>query len=84
MSPAFAPAEKSLVGDRDDLFLCLHTNITSKIQILRLKTIENLTWERIVFPGERLMFEALPDAELEIKDSEVTSVIVSCQPLRVN
>lgn len=84
MSPAFATAEESIVCDRDALFLCLHTNNTSKIQIIRLKTIPNLTWERIVFPGERLMFEALPDAELEIKSSEVTSIFVSCQQLRVN
>jgi hypothetical protein len=83
MSPAFAPAEKSLVCDRDRLILCFHINTSSKIQIISLKNMPNLTWERIIFPGERLMFEALPDAQLEIKSNEVPNLLVFCQQIRV-
>ncbi len=83
MNPAFAPAEESLLFDRDRLILCFYINTTNQIQSIRLTNMPNLTWERIAFPGERLMFEALPDAQLEIKSSEVPNLIVFCQQIRV-
>lgn len=39
--------------------------------------------ERVVFPGERLIFEAVPDAQLEIYSREIRSRLVSCYHLRV-
>ena len=45
--------------------LCFYINTTSEIQIARLNS-NNINLEKIIFPGDRLLFEALPDAELEI------------------
>lgn len=45
--------------------LCFYINSTNEIQIARLNSNDS-DFEKIVFPGERILFEALPDAELEI------------------
>ena len=83
MTPTLAPAQKSLASQCDRKILCLHINITQKIQIIRIKNIPNLHLERVVFPGQRLMFEAVPEANLEIQISETVTILVSCQQLRV-
>lgn len=45
--------------------LCVHVNASDRIQVVRLtECSEEL--ERVVFPGQRLMFEAPADAVLEI------------------
>jgi hypothetical protein len=52
-------------GDMKPL-LCCYVNASSQIQIARITNIENWYFERVVFPGQRLVFEALPQAQLEI------------------
>lgn len=50
-----------------DKLICLHVNETRHIQIARLKNSNvDCQYERVVYPGERLLFEAVPDARLEI------------------
>ena len=67
--------------------LCGYVNATSRIQIARITNIPNRYFERVVFPGERLFFEALPKAQLEIHTSKMASVILAdnipCDRLRV-
>lgn len=67
--------------------LCYYGNFTSKIQIARIKNIPNLNFERVVFPGDRLLFEAQPEAQLEVYISRTGSEIllnkISCDRLRV-
>ncbi|MEN9519033.1 MAG: hypothetical protein RLZZ381_1621 [Cyanobacteriota bacterium] len=50
--------------------LCSYKNQTSTIQIARINNIPHWYFERVVFPGELLLFEALPEAVLEIYSSE--------------
>lgn len=83
MAQTLAPAQKSLAAQGDRQILCLYINTTREIQIIRITDIPNLHWERIVFPGQRLMFEAVPEAKLEIQTSETVTSLVSCQQLRV-
>ncbi len=83
MTPTLAPAQKSLASQCDRKILCLHINITQKIQIIRIKNIPNLHLERVVFPGQRLMFEAVPEAQLEIQSNQTLSVVVLCHQLTV-
>ncbi len=52
--------------DSERQILCGYTNHTSQIQIIRISNIPNWYFERVVFPKEMLLFEALPEAELEI------------------
>lgn len=67
--------------------LCCYVNATSKIQIARITNIPNWYFERVVFPGQRLIFEALPEAHLEIHTGMMASAILSdtipCERLRI-
>ncbi len=67
--------------------LCHYINATSQIQIARITNIPNWYFERVVFPGQRLLFEALPLARLEIHTAQLPSAIladrISCLRLQV-
>jgi hypothetical protein len=74
-------------ADRPGQILCCYVNATSKIQIARVTNISNWYFERVVFPGQRLVFEAFSEALLEIHTGMMASAILSdripCQRLRV-
>ena len=57
--------------------LCCYVNATSRIQIARITNVANWYFERVVFPGQRLVFEALPEAQLEIHCGMMASAILS-------
>jgi hypothetical protein len=57
--------------------LCCYVNATSKIQVARITNVEDWYFERVVFPGQRLIFEALPMALLEIHTGMMASAILS-------
>jgi Domain of unknown function (DUF1830) len=57
--------------------LCCYVNATSQIQIARITNIAKWYFERVVFPGQRLVFEALPEALLEIHSGMMASAILS-------
>jgi hypothetical protein len=65
-----------VISDPAMRILCWYINTSSKIQIARITNIPNWYFERTVFPGERLLFEALPEAELEVCRSVETGAIV--------
>lgn len=64
-------------SDRPNHILCCYVNATSKIQIARVTNVSNWYFERVVFPGQRLIFEALPEALLEIHTGMMASAILS-------
>lgn len=68
--------------------VCCYVNATSKIQIARITNIPNWYFERVVFPGQRLVFEAFPEALLEIHTGMMASAILSdkipCLRLRIS
>ncbi len=74
-------------NDRKNSILCCYVNATSNIQIARITNIPNWYFERVVFPGQRLMFEALPEAALEIHTGMMASAIlsdtISCQTISI-
>ena len=67
---------------------CCSVNATSQIQIARISNIPNWYFERVVFPGQRLVFEALPEGILEIHTGMMASAILSdkipCAKLKVD
>lgn len=73
-------------GNRD-AFVCCYVNATSRIQIARITNIPNWYFERVVFPGQRLVFEAVSDALLEIHTGMMASAILSdsipCDRLKI-
>ncbi len=64
-------------NDKNDKILCCYVNATSQIQITRITNIDNWYFERVVFPGQRLVFETLPEALLEIHSGMMASAILS-------
>ncbi|USR90177.1 DUF1830 domain-containing protein [Phormidium yuhuli AB48] len=76
-----------LPKDSSDPILCCYINATSQIQVARITNIQNWYFERVVFPGQRLVFEAMPQAQLEIHTGMMASAIlsdtISCQRLKV-
>ena len=62
---------------RSRQILCGYVNATSWIQIIRITNIPNWYFERVVFPGQRLWFKALPSADLEIHTGIIASAILS-------
>ncbi|MGQ9836406.1 MAG: DUF1830 domain-containing protein [Cyanobacteriota bacterium] len=67
--------------------ICSYVNATSSIQVARITNIENWYFERVVFPGQRLIFEAVPEAKLEIHTGTMASSTLTdtilCEKLRV-
>lgn len=77
-----------LPSEHSGRILCGYVNATSQIQIARIVNISNWYFERVVFPEQRLLFEALPNAKLEIHTCVTPSAILSnkifCAHLRNN
>jgi hypothetical protein len=61
----------------DKRITCCYVNATSTIQVARITNIENWYFERVVFPGQRLLFEAIPAAKLEIHTGMMASSILA-------
>ncbi len=68
--------------------ICSYINATNFIQIVRITNITNWYFERVVFPQQHLLFEALPDAQLEIHTSEIATAIltdkIKCKFLQIH
>lgn len=77
----------SLPSNYSDGILCCYVNSTNQIQIARIVNIPNWYFERVVFPKERLLFETLPNAQLEIHTGMMSAAILSdkipCERLHV-
>ena len=76
-----------LPSDESAAILCCYVNATGKIQVARIANVPGWYFERVVFPGQRLLFEAVPTAKLEIHTGMMASAILSdtipCQKLSV-
>lgn len=74
-------------NDESDRLLCSYINATSQIQIARITNVPNWYFERVVFPGQRLVFEAVAEGILEIHSGMMASAILSdripCQRLAI-
>ncbi|MCM1984412.1 DUF1830 domain-containing protein [Lyngbya confervoides BDU141951] len=54
-----------------------YVNSTRTVQIARIKNIPNWSFERVVFPGQRLIFEAPLEARLQIHTGGMASAILT-------
>jgi Domain of unknown function (DUF1830) len=77
-----------LPPDTYSKMLCCYVNATSQIQVARIGNIPNWYFERVVFPGQRLVFEAMTASVLEIHTGMMASAILSdhipCDRLQIN
>lgn len=77
----------SLPADSNNRILCCYINNAHRIKIARISNISDWYFERVVFPEEKLLFEALPEAQLEIYVTNFSTValveITTCARLAV-
>ena len=68
--------------------VCHYTNSTRKMQLIRVIDSQNLYSEKIVFPQQRILFEAVPEGQLAIYTNQAgiprCIQIIPCQNLQVN
>lgn len=78
----------TLPSEQPGQILCHYVNTTNQIQVVRIANAPNCYFERVIFPGQRVLFEALPDDQLEIHTSMMASAVLSdkipCNQLGVN
>ncbi len=78
----------SLPDEYQERILCSYKNATNTIQIARITNIPHWYLERIVFPGQYLLFEEVKEAQLEIHAAKMASAIpvdtIVCQQLQVS
>lgn len=77
----------SIPDTSPDRQLCFYANATSQIQIVLIRNINNSSSrQRVVFPNQRLMFEASTSAVLVILTTErnkaIVTEVVPCRQLR--
>lgn len=79
LSPLARPTQKPV--------LCCYVNTTSHVEVVRITNIPHWYFERVVFPGQRLIFEAPVIAKLEIHTgmaiSSILSETVDCHELQL-
>ena len=67
--------------------LCYYTNASNQLQQIRLRHSSDLSLDRMVFPGEKIIFEALPEGLLEIYTYTTTGLqlfqTIACLQLQV-
>lgn len=67
--------------------LCCYVNTTSRTEVVRITNIPHWYFERVVFPGQRLLFEAPAIAKLEVHTgmaiSSILSETIDCQDLQL-
>lgn len=67
--------------------LCYYQNSTRQIQLVCVNQAQPQRLERVVFPGERVLFYAAPDALFDVYDATPTAFILTdrllCSRLRV-
>jgi hypothetical protein len=65
---------------------CCYVNTTNQIQVARISNIPSWYFERVVFPGQRLLFETPIEASLEIHTGTASAILadrIACQGLQV-
>ena len=77
----------SCVEQKSVKVLCRYVNSSSHIQVVKITETHDRYFERTVFPGQQLLFEALPEAHLEICTGEIMQAIITdripCYSLKI-
>lgn len=80
--------QESETSSEGHSILCFYQNTTDKIQIAKISNFKNCYLEQVIFPAEKILFDAFPEAELEIYTGSMISSVLSqkiiCSQLQVN
>jgi hypothetical protein len=81
-------AQETQTSSENQSILCFYKNTTDKIQIAKISNFKNFYFEQVIFPAETILFNAFPEAELEIYTGSMISVVliekIRCSQLQVN
>lgn len=81
------PSLSSIKNKTQKPAICCYINTSTHVEIARITNIPNWSFERVVFPGQRLIFEAPLTARLEIHTgtaiSSILSETINCQELQL-
>ncbi|MCS7031588.1 MAG: DUF1830 domain-containing protein [Gloeomargarita sp. SKYG116] len=71
--------------DATDCLICCYVNATSQIQVVRITNIPNWYYERVVFPGQRLIFTAPDTAHLQVYAGSMGELdeVIPCRDLQI-
>lgn len=76
------------ISSESQPILCFYKNTTDKIQIAKISGFKHCYLEQVVFPAEKILFNAFPEAELEIYTGSMISGAliekIRCSRLQVN
>lgn len=79
--------DKSSWAQKKSRILCFYTNSTNFLQVIRITNFSKLNWEKVIFLYQRVLFEAIDEARLEVYSSEnstsLLANVIPCQKLRV-
>lgn len=72
-------------AEATDCLICCYVNATSQIQVVRITNVPNWYYERVVFPGQRLIFSAPQTAHLQVYAGSMGELdeVIPCQELQV-
>ena len=77
----------SITPTTPELMLCCYVNATAHTEIARITNIPHWYFERVVFPGQRIIFEAPAMAKLEIHTgmaiSSILTETINCKQLQL-
>ncbi|MBW4540790.1 MAG: DUF1830 domain-containing protein [Myxacorys chilensis ATA2-1-KO14] len=69
------------------LILCCYVNTSPQVQIIRIADVSDFYLERVIFPGQRLLFEVPFNASLEVHTGRFIGAIaadtIACETLKV-
>ena len=81
------PVTNSTLTHQASKTLCYYFNSTNKIQLIRLWSGKKYSLEKIIFPLQRVLFEAKPEEILEVhtkhKGEQILESIFTCNSLKV-
>ncbi|MGF1602869.1 MAG: DUF1830 domain-containing protein [Thermosynechococcaceae cyanobacterium] len=59
--------------------LCRYINRTPQMQIVRVANVPHFCFERTVLPGKQVVFNARPEAELEVHTHSFVTAILTAR-----
>lgn len=72
-----------LLKSSSEKIICSYLNNTKKIKILKIND-NRCTLERVILPKQKIIFEAMSDAYLEIHTNEIVTAILEDKILCAN
>ncbi len=77
----------SLPSDRTQRILCSYFNPSPLVEVVCITNVFGWYFERVVFPYDRILFEAVPEAILQIHSTTPFGAIkvnpIPCRELRI-